>query len=86
MRPLSTGLSVRRRQTQPASAGVVRYFWLKPPQKPRLPVLVLLTALAHWEHAAVYEKLGELNWVNCKILGLLFGQGARAIWRCAVRR
>ena len=28
--PLSTGLSVRRRQTQQASAGGVRYFWLKP--------------------------------------------------------
>ena len=25
------------------------------------PVLVLFTALAHWEHAAVYEKLGELQ-------------------------
>jgi hypothetical protein len=31
--PLSTGLSVRRRQTQQASAGGVCYFGLKPPRK-----------------------------------------------------
>jgi hypothetical protein len=65
-------LSRRRRHRQVAFA-----------KKLRLPVLVLLTALAHWEYAAVCEKLGVLN---CKILGLPRVTWARAIWRCAVRR